>query len=275
LVVLVFVSAMVERSDAKPSCASQVSSYEKWLEPIKAEVAKGAVVSDRVDQLVAIPLQTGSPPDQPAMTIVVDKEGLHDGRKPARPPADAAALIEGNETIAWAKDHKNAISHGIVVLATRDAPAASVHAAVVAAAAAHEQVFLVFRPSDATAVAPAASAVTKEIDQLDSKDVSALVKVIQRDFGPCDGLMGMMQELSSQVESLRLKTLINAPGPALKKCSCKTPPAVAASILWKLMFKNLGVVVLVPDKLIGGLPWGDAKATWETVAGAVVKAITH
>jgi hypothetical protein len=45
---------------ATPSCADQLGTYDKWIAPIKADVARGAVMSDRVDELVAIPLRAGS-----------------------------------------------------------------------------------------------------------------------------------------------------------------------------------------------------------------------
>jgi len=60
--------ALARPALAEPGCADQLAAYASWLEPIKADLASGAVVSDRVDQLVAIPLRAGSPPKQPAMT---------------------------------------------------------------------------------------------------------------------------------------------------------------------------------------------------------------
>ena len=207
------------------------------------------------------------------MTLVVDKDGLHDGNKPARPAGDAKALIEANPNIAFARSNANAISRGILVAATADAPAASVRAAVIAAAAAREQVGLVFRPSDKKIAAPAASPLTKELEPLGSGDASKLVEIIMREFGPCDALMGMMRKLSSQTEATRMTTLISATGPAVKTCQCKPSPDRVASILWKLAFENLGTVVAVKAKDLAALPWGDAKATWAGVAPAVVKAL--
>ena len=174
-----FVFAAVALAIAEPAaaetCAKQVAAYDKWLAPIKADVAKGAVMSDRVERWVAIPLRKGSPPKQSAMTIVVDQDGLHDGDGAAVAPSDAGALIERNVNISFARTNKNAISRGILIAATPDAPASAVKAAVQAAAAAKESVWLVFRPSDGTAKAPASSAVT---DELGTRDVNALVKVI-------------------------------------------------------------------------------------------------
>jgi hypothetical protein len=260
---------------ATPSCADQLGTYDKWIAPIKSDVARGAVMSDRVDELVAIPLRAGSPPKQSAMTLVVDKAGLHDGAGPARPASQAAGLIEANTNLAFARTNKHAISHGILVFATLDAPAASVRAAVTAASAAHEDVWLVFRPSDGKAAAPGPSAVTKELGKLGSKDVSTLVGVIQRELGTCDGLMEMMRELGGQTESSRLPVLTDAPRPALAKCSCKPRPDVVASILWKLAFQNLGVLVPVPAASIAALPWGDGKTTWKDLAPAIVKALAR
>ena len=97
--------------------------------------------------------------------------------------------------------------------------------------------------------------------------------MIQREFGTCDGLMQMMSTMAGQTESSRLPVLIDAPVAALKKCSCKPAPDVVASILWKLAFHNLGVLVSVPASSIAGLPWGDAKATWGERASAVAKAV--
>jgi len=264
--------ALARPALAEPGCADQLAAYASWLEPIKADLASGAVVSDRVDQLVAIPLRAGSPPKQPAMTLFVDAAGLHDGAGPARPASEAAALIAANTNIAFARTNKNAISHGVLVAATPDAPAASVRAGITAALAAHEAAWLVFRPSDGKAAAPAASSVTVELDKLGTKDVSALVTVVQREFGTCDGLMAMMRKLSGQTEASRLPILADAPRAALETCRCKPSPAAVASILWKLAFQNLAVVVPLPAKP-ATLPWGDAKATWKDAAPGIVKAL--
>ena len=260
-------------AEAGSTCADQLAAYDKWFAPIKADLDKGAVSSDRVERLVAIPLRAGSPPKQSAMTLVVDKDGLHDGSGPATKVSQAKTLIAENRNLVFAKTNKNAISHGILVFATADAPAASVRAAVAAAVASKESVWLVFRPSDGKAAAPATSAVTKEIDKIDSKDIGTLVKVVQREFGKCSGLMDMMQELSSESELSRLALLASAPHAALEKCACKTEPAVTASLLWKIIFSNLAVVVPVPATGADALAWGDAKATWKDAAPAIVKAL--
>ena len=270
----VFVFAALALAVASPAvadtCAKQVTAYDKWLAPIKADVAKGAVMSDRVERWVAIPLRQGSPPKQSAMTIVVDKDGLHDGDGPAVAPSGAGALIERNVNIAFARTNANAISRGILIAATPDAPASSVKAAAVAAAAAKESVWLVFRPNDGTAKAPAKSPVT---DELGTRDVNALVKVISKEFGACSGLMSMMQSLGGQTESSRLRAILDKPSAALAKCKCKTKPSVVASVMWKLAFENLAVVVPVPAKSIAGLPWGDATATWADAGPVVAKAL--
>ena len=258
---------------AAPSCADQLTTYDKWLAPIQSDLEKGAVSSDHVDQLFAIPLRVGSPPQQSAMTLVVDKAGLHDGGGDARSASEAGSLISANRNLVFAKSNKNAISHGILVFASVEAPATSVRAAVVAALASHEKVWLVFRPSDGQAAPPATSAVTAELDKLDAKDVSGLVKIVKREFGKCDGLITMLQTLSNDTESSRLELLVDAPHPALAKCSCKTQPNVVASVLWKLTFSNLAVVVPVPTKGADALPWGDAKSTWQDVAPAVIKVL--
>lgn len=265
--------ALAGRAAAAPACPEQLATLDKWLATAKADAANGVVMSDRVDRLVAIPLKKGTAPQQPAMTLVVDKDGLHDGNKPARPVGDAKALIEANSNIAFARSNKNAIGRGIVVFGTSDAPAASVRAAVIAAAAAGEQVWLVFRPSDAKVKAPAASPITKELAPLGTSDASKMIEIIVREFSPCDGLMGMMRKLSGQTEASRLTTLIDATGPAVKQCQCKPSADRVASILWKLAFENLGTVVAVTTKDAAALPWGDAKATWADAAPAVVKAL--
>jgi hypothetical protein len=59
----------------------------------------------------------------------------------------------------------------------------------------------------------------------------------------------------------------------VKKCQCKPSADRVASILWKLAFQNLGVLVAVTTKDIASLPWGGAKATWADAAPAVVKAL--
>ena len=266
---LVLVAVLAAPHAVAEPCAKKIAAYDKWLAPIKDDVAKGAVLADRVERWVAIPLRKGTPPKQSAMTIVVDKDGLHDGDGSAVPPSAAGALIEENVNISFARTNANAISRGILIAATPDAPASSVKAAV-AAAAAKENVWLVFRPSDGTAKAPAKSAVTEE---LGTRDVNALVKVITKEFGACSGLMSMMRSLGGQTESSRLPVILEQPSAALAKCKCKTSPDVVASVMWKLAFENLAVVVPVPAKAIAGLPWGDAKATWAEAAPAVVKAL--
>lgn len=274
--VALITAALVHASAASASpCAEQLAAFDEWLAPIKADLGKGAVMSDRVDRLVAIALRAGSPPDQPAMTLVVDAEGLHDGAGPARPAGEAAALIEGNRNLAFARTNKNAISRGIIVAAASEAPVGAVRAAVVAALASREAVWLAFRGADGQAAAPAASAVSAELDKLEAKDVSGLVAVVQREFGACDGLMAMMRKLSGQTEASRRSTLAGAPRAALEACGCKARPDVVASILWKLAFANLGVLVPVPAKGSAALPWGDGKARWADAAPAVVKALTR
>lgn len=265
--------ALAGRDAAAQSCPDQLAVLDKWLATAKADAANGAVMSDRVDRLVAIPLKKGTTPKQSAMTLVVDKDGLHDGNKPARPVGDAKALIEANPNIAFARSNANAIGRGILVAGASDAPAASVRAAVIAAAAAREQVWLVFRPSDAKVTAPAASPITKELEPLGSSDTSAMVQIITRELGACDGLMDMMRKMGGQTEATRLTTLVDATGPAVKKCQCKPSADRVASILWKLAFHDLGTLVAVTTKDIAALPWGDAKATWAGVASGVVKAL--
>jgi hypothetical protein len=265
--------ALAGRAAAAPSCPDQLAALDKWLAKAKADATNGAVMSDRVDRLVALPLKKGTAPREPAMTLVIDKDGLHDGNSPARPAGDAKALIDANQNIAFARSNANAISRGILVAGTSDAPAASVRAAVLAAAAAGEQVWLVFRPSDAKVTAPAASPLTKELDPLGSSDVSKMVQIITREFGACDDLMGMMRTLAGATQATRLTTLADATGPAVKKCQCKPSADRVASILWKLAFQNLGTLVAVTTKDIAALPWGGAKATWADAAPAVVKAL--
>ena len=257
---------------AGPSCGQRLATYKAWNARIAGDVARGAVTSDDVGRLVAIPLRKGAAPEQPAMTLVVDRAGLHDGKGPARPPSDAAALIDANTNIAFARSNPNAISHGIMIFATEDAPVSSVRAATEAAAAAKERVWLVFRPSDAKAAPPKRSAVTKELAAA-GDDAGKLVAVIQRDFGACDGLMDMMRNLADETEASRLKDLLEAPAPAMAKCGCKASPEVVASILWKLSFGNLGVVVEVPADRIASLPWGAGTATWSHRGPAIASAL--
>jgi hypothetical protein len=259
---------------AGPSCGQRVAAYKAWNARIAGDVARGAVTSDDVDRLVAIPLRRGPAPDQPAMTIVVDRVGLHDGKGPARPPGEAAALIDANTNIAFARSNPNAISHGIIISATKDAPVSSVRAATEAAAAAKERVWLVFRPSDAKAAPPKRSPVTKQLAAA-GDDAGKLVPVIQRELGACDGLMDMMRNLADETESARLKDLLEAPGPAIEKCGCKPSPEVVASILWKLAFGNLGVVVEVPADRISSLPWGPGTATWSRRGPAVAASLAR
>jgi hypothetical protein len=272
-IVLLASMALAGSAAAAPSCPDQLATLDRWLATAKTDAANGAVMSDGVDRLVAIPLKKGAAPKQSAMTLVIDKDGLRDGNKPARPIGDAKAIIDANPNIAWARGNANAISRGILVAGASDAPAASVRAAVVAAAASGEQVWLVFRPGDAKVKAPAESPLTKELAPLGSADVSKLVEIITRELGACDGLMGMMRKLSGQTEATRLTTMIDATGPAVKKCQCKPSADRVASILWTLAFQNLGTLVAVPAKDVGALPWGGAKATWADAAPAVVKAL--
>lgn len=257
---------------AGPSCKQRLATYKSWLGRIKADVAGGAVLSDRVDRLVAIPLHKGTAPDEPAMTLVVDRAGLHDGHGAARPAPEAAQLIAENRNIAWARSHANAIARGILVAGTRDALAADVHAAVAAAVAAHQPVWLMFRAGNARATAPPRSAVSRELEAA-GEDINALVPIIQREFGRCSGLMAMMRKLGGQTTRSRLATLVKAPLPAMKACRCQSGPDAVASILWTLGFANLGVLVAVPPARAAALPWGDAKASWAQRAPLVVKSL--
>ncbi|HEV7556463.1 MAG TPA: hypothetical protein VGO00_13445 [Kofleriaceae bacterium] len=264
-------AALATPAGAAPTCADQLAAYDKWVAPIRADVGNGAWMSDRVDELFAAPLHKGTLPKSPAMTLVVDVDGLHDGTKPARPISQAASMIEGNTNISFGRSNPQSISHGILVLAIAKAPAASVRAAVVAALASKEPVWLVFKPSDGKAAAPPKSAVTADLDKVKSSDVSGLVTIIQREFGACGGLMTMMQHLASDTEDTRASALVDQPRAALDKCQCKPSPAVIASILWKMAFQQLAVLISVPAKAT--LPWGDAKGTWNDIAPAIVAAL--
>jgi hypothetical protein len=265
--------ALAGRAAAAPSCPDQLAVLDRWLATAKTDAENGAVIADRVDRFVAIPLTKGTAPEEPAMTLVVDKDGLHDGNSPARRVGDAKALIDANRNIAFARENENAITHGILVAGTKEAPAASVRAAVIAAAAAGERVWLVFRPSDVKITAPAASSITKELAQIGDSDATKLAQIIAREFGACDDLMARMRTMASETQASQLTILIDAPGPDLKKCQCKPSPDRVASILWKLVFRNLGTLVAVTTKDIAALPWGDAKATWADVAPRIVKAL--
>jgi hypothetical protein len=268
---VVVVAVYATSAGAAPTCADQLATYDKWIAPIRSDVGNGAWISDRVDDLFAVPFHKGTLPKMPAMTLVVDVDGLHDGGKSARPVSQAEIMIEGNTNISFARSNPQAISHGILVLATRKAPAASVRAAIVAALASKEAVWLVFKPSDGKAAAPAKSSVTAELDKIKSSDIQPLVTIVRREFGACSGLITMMQQLSSETEDGRRTALVDEPRAALEKCQCKSSPAVIASILWKMSFQQLAVLVAVPAKAT--LPWGDAKGTWNDVAPAVVAAL--
>jgi len=267
----VVVTAFAMPASAAPTCAEQLAVYDKWVAPIRADVGNGAWMSDRVDELFAVPLHKGSLPKSPAMTLIVDVDGLHDGNKPARPVSQAAIMIDANTNISFARSNPQAISHGILVLATRKAPAASVRAAIVAATATTESVWLVFKPSDGKAAPPAKSSVTAELDKIKGSEVSGLVEIVRREFGACDALMTMMQQLAGETDESRRSSLVDDPRAALDKCKCKASPAVIASILWKMAFQQLAVLVPVPAKT--ALPWGDAKGTWNDIAPAVVAAL--
>lgn len=257
---------------AGPSCKRELATYRSWLRRIKADVDRGAVMAGRVDRLVAIPLRKSTQPDEPAMTLTVDRAGLHDGRGGPVPARDAAALIAANRNIAWARTHRNAIVRGIVVAGASNALAANVHAAVAAAVTAHQRVWLMFRASDARAKAPPPSSVSKALAAA-GESVNALIPILQREFGRCSGLMAMLRKLAGRTTKSRLPLLVDAPLPALKACRCKARPDVVASILWHLAFGHLAVIVEVPAARVASLPWGDSKATWAERAPLIVKAL--
>jgi hypothetical protein len=265
--------ALAGRAAAGPACPDQLVALDKWLATAKVDVANGATIAGRPDRLVAIPLKKSTEPQLPAMEILVDKDGLHDALGPARPVRDADAMIDANHTIEFARSNKSAITRGIFVAATRDAPAASVRAAVIAAVASGEKVWLVFRPSDMKLKAPPASPITKELAQIGPRDAAKLVKIITREFGPCEALMEIMQNLGDATHAEKLTALLDEPGPAVKKCQCKPSADRVASILWTLVFRDLSTLLEVATKDVTALPWGGAKATWADIAPAVLKAL--
>jgi hypothetical protein len=265
--------ALAGRAAAGPACPDQLAALDKWLATAKADVANGATIAGRPDRFVAIPLKKGTEPQLPAMELLVDKDGLHDGPGPARPARDAGAMIDANRTIEFARSNSNAITRGIFVAGTRDAPAASVRAAVIAAAASGEKVWLVFRPSDTKLKAPPASPITKELAPIGPTDAAKLVKIITREFGPCEALMEVMQNLGDATHAEKLTAMLDEPGPAVKKCQCKPSADRVAAILWTLVFRDLATLVEVTAKDVAALPWGGAKATWADAAPAVVKAL--
>jgi hypothetical protein len=65
-----------------------------------------------------------------------------------------------------------------------------------------------------------------------------------------------MRKMGAQTEATRLTTLVDATGPAMKKCQCKPSADRVASILWKLAFENMGTLVAVTAKDLAALPWG-------------------
>ena len=233
LVALLYVHA-----NATPSCGDRMKDYAAWEAPIHADIEKGAFISDKVDELVALPLRGGTHPRHPAMTLVVDAAGLHDGKGPAVAVGDAKSLVAKNRSIEYARKNKNALPHGIVIHATPDAPAAYVKAAVDAGLATKERVWLTYKPSDSKGAAPPTSSVTDALAGTDDKDFEKLVEIVRREFDPCAGLRAMMQTLSGQTEESRMKTLVDAPAPALEKCACKTDPAVAAAILVEALLQK-------------------------------------
>lgn len=269
---MVVVGALAGQAPASP-CSKPLAAYDKWLAPVKAEVGSGAITLDAADRLVATSAHPAAPPEQPAVMLVVDADGLHDGHGPARPASEAADLIASNINISFARDNPQAVSHGIVVLAHVDAHASDVRAAVTAALASHEKVWLAFRAADRKSAAPARSAVTDEVGKLGPSDIDALVTLIRREFGKCSGLMTMMQDLGSESQASQLHSLTVRPRAALVACHCKEDPGIVASILWKLAFENLGVVVAVPADRAAKLPWGAATASWNDVAAGVVRAL--
>lgn len=158
----------------------------------------------------------------------------------------------------------------------RDAPASAVRAAVRAAVASGEQVWLVFRPIDAKVTAPASSSITKELASIGGlEDASKLVKIIKRELGACDDLMAIISNRAGETRATWLTTVADATKRAVKKCQCKPSADRVASILWTLVFQNLGTLVAVTTKDIAALPWGDDKASWADVAPDVVKALRH
>jgi hypothetical protein len=263
--------ALVAPADGGPACGDELSAYDRWLAPIRADFAAGARMADHVDRLVAIPLQ-GAGPEYRAMTLVVDDSGVHDGNGPARSADQAGQLIAANRNLQWSRDHSNAIAHGIVVEAIVNAPASSVRAALVAAGASREDVWLEFRASNASAAAPPVSRVTETLSKVDSHDVGPLVQLITNEFAKCPDLMKMMQGAADASEGQKVEALITKSSPAMSKCACATSPDVVASILWTMALKDLGVYLPVQRDAIAKLPFSAGK-TWKDAAPAVVKAL--
>jgi hypothetical protein len=273
LALLLFVYPLPSSAAPEPACAEQVETLTKWLDLAKADKTRGAILAGRVEKLVATPIRAAEPPKEPMMTLVVHKIGVSEKPGAVSAIENTKSVIESNINYGFAKQNSNAIARGILVGGENDAPAASVRKVLAAASASGEKVWLLFRPSDAKIAAPPKSKVADELAKIDSTEMMKIVEIIRREFGPCEGLIGMMGKMGGQTMATRLDTIINTPPVALKECKCKTPGANIAAVLWSIAFRELAVAIPVPAAKLETLPWGDAKASWSSVAPGIVKAL--
>jgi hypothetical protein len=269
---LVVALALPGAAPAAPDdCAAGVTALKSWLALAAEDRARGAYLASDLERLVTLPLRPEKGPRMPAMTIVVTKDGLRAGNAPPAPAASARMLIATNDNVSFAKTNPNALARGVLVAAEADARAADVRDVLLAARAEGERAWLVFKPADARVKPPADSPLRKELGAVPHGDVMGVVEVVRREFAACPGLMQMMAKMGGQSTETRLKTIVEAPAPAVEACKCGTPPAHVMAVLWHLALRDLGVLVAVDGASVEKLPFGEG--AWSAAAPAVVAAL--
>jgi hypothetical protein len=270
----VFLAALAA---APADCPARTQALKSWLQTASADGSRGAFSWGGSDKLVAVPFGGGSAAaSQPVATeLVVTAAGVDDAGKIvslAEAPRVIAKRIERAEYIAQYNPH--AAAHGVLVAAEGDAPAESVQKALAAVAAQHEEVWLVFRPSDGTLTAPPKSKVSDEVAKLPPGD-GVLAGLLKRELGGCPGMADLLSRLGQQSqEDLQWKMLVEETPQALEKCACDPAPETVASIWWAFGgFRHLAIRERVPAERIDALPWGKPDAHWSQVAPEIVKAL--
>jgi hypothetical protein len=270
LIALLLLAPLSAHAAPRPTCAAQQKALTTWLRLAAADRDRGAMLSMPTAKLVAVPLAKGSVPDNPAMFLFVEKGGVRDGAGPLVPTESTRTVIASNANVSYARRNPQGAARGILVAAYPDAPAEAVRAAVVAAQAAGERTWLLFRPADKRVVAPPTSPVTSEVATAERDGTDAFFQLIQRELGACKPFERMLRKLAGATKPKTLDVLIESPPRALGECKCKPSGTMVTAILWALAFEDLGVVVEI-GPAVDTLPWGTG--TWSDAAPAVVAAL--
>jgi hypothetical protein len=270
LATLALISAL-SAAPATGKCAG-LDALTSWLDKVESDRQRGAVLADDPTRLVAAPLRDPGGLGLPAMSIRVGADGLRAGRAGPVSPAGARQLVHDDPNVSYARENPKAFMRGVLILAEKDAPAASVKQAVAAATAEGERAWLVYRPSDVKTAPPSASALTRELQSLDRGEsgVRRLVEIIQREWSACPGLLDALRTMSGGAD--RLETIVQKTVPALKECQCQCGADKVASIWWHFL-RDLTAAYPVPPDRMDALPWGKPGAKWSVVGSQVAAAL--